>query len=78
MLWSSGRGYPERRGFPREEKTPARGLVRRRQTLVLPSKRDRAHRGEKPSVTQDMGHVQRKCAENPGEKRRSGRKAFSH
>lgn len=28
MLWSSGRGYPERRGFPREEKTPARGLVR--------------------------------------------------
>lgn len=35
MLWSSGRGYPERRGFPREEKTLARGLVRRRQTLGL-------------------------------------------
>ena len=32
MLWSSGKGYPERRGLPREEKTPARGLVRR-QTL---------------------------------------------
>lgn len=34
MLWSSGRGYPERGGFPREEKTPAKGLVRR-QTLGL-------------------------------------------
>ena len=54
MLWSSGRGYPERRGFPREEKTPARGLVRRRETLGLAPDIQREYSGISLTLVQSQ------------------------